>query len=626
MNADDPAGSSRPAERPAETDAQAVARLRRRADRERTGRLEAEAILQAKFRELYRANKELGRLAEEVQTREQYLRAVFLAANDGLVTVDSDGRIASANPAALSMLGQREDDLSGAGLDVALDLHDNGFARELAPIERTTWLRASVGREAEVSGRRADGTLFPASVTIGAMQVAERTEFVLVLRDLTQEKEAERALMRMAFIDPLTDLGNRYWIRRQFEQLAQDGDREICLLYANMDWFKRINDSLGHKVGDEALATVARRIVEPVPSAADAYRYDVCRMGGDEFAVLISPTGPVDWQEVAEEVRARIAEPMEIGGASVSLTASLGYSTAHMVQADFDRLVNEADIAMRRAKGEGNHVALAYDATMGYRASGAVALEEGIRLGLARREFIAHFQPKVDVVTGEIIGAEALVRWQHPDAGVLLPGRFLTVAEGTELVPEIGEAMLRDVLALQKQAQARGIACPVSVNVSAREFGSAGLANRFRRAAAEAGVDPGLVSVEVTEGVVAAEESDHRLLPDLRASGFAIAIDDFGVAQSSLSRLRMIPMDELKIDRSFVQNVPTNPVDSNILRAMIALGRATGAKVVVEGVERDDQIEFLRTQAPVYVQGYYYSPAVSGEEFLELLAAQPWRA
>jgi diguanylate cyclase (GGDEF)-like protein/PAS domain S-box-containing protein len=610
---------------PGPSDVRAVERLRRRVERERAGRLEAERIMEAKYRELYRANNQLRQLADEVSMREEYSRAIFLAAYDGLVTVDSAGRIEDANPAALTMLGFPAGALTGRILAEVLDLHANGFAQELAEAQVVHSIEAAIGREAEMDARRWNGTTFPASVTVGAATVWNAARYVLVIRDLTHERAAEAALMRMAFIDPLTDLGNRYWIRREFEELAQDGDRDVALVYVNLDWFKRINDSLGHRVGDEALTVVARRISVPGEPAAGAYRYQASRMGGDEFGVLVSRgASPVDWQAVADDIRARVSEPMELGGTSVTLGASVGYTTSRVVTADFDRLVNEADIAMRRAKGEGNHRAQAYDASMGYRASGAVALEEGIRLGLARGEFVAHFQPKIDLSTGEITGAEALVRWQHPEAGLLSPGEFLSTAEGSDLIADIGEAMLAEVVALLRRAVTAGIARPVAVNVSSREFGSPALASQIARVVAEAGIPPSLVSIEVTEGVVAAEQEQFMLLRTLRESGFAVAIDDFGVAQSSLSRLRSIPMDEVKIDKSFVDRVPESVIDCNILRAVVSLGAATGAHVVIEGVERPEQLDFLRELDPCLVQGFVYSRPVGADEFLAMLAEQPW--
>jgi diguanylate cyclase (GGDEF)-like protein/PAS domain S-box-containing protein len=610
---------------PGPPDERAIERLRRRVERERSGRLQAEHIMEAKYRELYRANDQLRQLAEEVSMREEYSRAIFLAAYDGLITVDSVGRVEDANPAALTMLGFQAGDLSGKPLSDVLDLHVNGFAGELTQAQVLHAIEASISRETEMDARRQNGSTFPASITVGATTVWNAARYILVMRDLTHERAAEAALMRMAFIDPLTDLGNRYWIRREFEELAQEGDREVAMFYVNLDWFKRINDSLGHRVGDEALTIVARRIATPGEPAAAAYRYQASRMGGDEFGVLVSRGATsLDWQAVADDMRMRLAEPIELGGTSVTIGASVGFTASRVVTADFDRLVNEADIAMRRAKGEGNHGAQAYDESMGYRASGAVALEEGIRLGLARGEFVAHFQPKIELATGEIRGAEALVRWQHPEAGLLSPGEFLSTAEGSDLIADIGEIVLADVVGLLRRAIASGTARPIAVNVSSREFGSPALAGQIARVVAEAGIPPSLISIEVTEGVVAAEHEQFMLLRTLREAGFAVAIDDFGVAQSSLSRLRSIPMDEVKIDKSFVDRVPESSIDCNILRAVVSLGSATGAHVVIEGVERPEQLDFLRQLEPCLVQGFVYSRPVAADEFLVMLAEQPW--
>ncbi len=576
--------------------------------------------------DMHDADDQLRRAADQITMREEYSRAIFLAAVDGMVSVNASGAIESANPAALALLGYSEEELADRAVTDVLDLGADGFARVLDRPQVQTALAAAAGRGFEITARRKDGTTFPASVTVGKATVWRATRYILVIRDLTREKEASAALERMAFIDPLTDLGNRYWIRHQFEELARDGDREVCLVLVNLDWFRRINDSLGHRVGDEAIVAVAERIRSAEGPSASADRYYAGRMGGDEFAVLIAGDGePRDWQAIADALRERISQPFELSGIRVTLVASVGYAHARLATADFDRLVNEADIAMRRAKAEGNYAAQGYQRSMGLRASGAVVLEEGIRLGLARGELVAYFQPKIDIGTGEIRGAEALVRWAHPEAGLLLPHEFLPTAEASELVGLIGEAVLADVLRLQARAMAAGLARPVAINLSARQFGSPSLAASVARSVADAGIPASLISFEVTEGVVAAEEDRHLVLQTLRDAGFSIAVDDFGVAQSSLSRLRSIPMDELKIDKSFVDNVPASTVDANILRAMVSLGTATGAHVVIEGVERGEQLDFLRGLPSCCAQGFLFARAVSADEYLAMLRQQPWR-
>lgn len=587
----------------------------------------SEAAAKALDGELHDERARLQQLVDDLQMREEFSRAVFVAAYDGLLMVDETGDIRDVNPAALSMLGFAQSEVRGSKISTLIDLHANGFADELAPEQMIAVLSAGASKRTEMKALTRDGSLLPVSVTVGVAQVRAATRYVLIVHDLSQEKQAEAALERMAFIDPLTSLGNRYWIRREFEQLAQEGDREICLIYLNLDWFKKINDSLGQRVGDDAISTVAARLAEGGGAVAEAHSYNVSRVGGDEFAVLVSRGSQLlDWFAIAEDLRSRVAKPMLIGGTSVTLRASVGLTTANLADADFDRLVNEADIAMRRAKSEGNHRVQFYEPSMGYRASGAVALEEGIRLGLDRGEFVAHYQPKVDLATGEIHGAEALVRWNHPEAGLLGPGRFMPTAEGSELVALIGEAMLRDVVAFQRRALLEHVARPVAINISSREFGSPALAFEIGQKVAAAGIPPSLVSLEITEGAVTGEGNQYALLNVLRSAGFKVAIDDFGVAQSSLSRLREIPQDEVKVDKAFVDNVPESEIDSNILRAIVSLGAATGSHVVIEGVERQEQLDFLRTLDPVAVQGYVYSPAVPADEYLRLLKDQPWRS
>jgi diguanylate cyclase (GGDEF)-like protein/PAS domain S-box-containing protein len=602
-------------------------RLRRRSARERTGRKAAEQLLETKLRELLDANRQLTALATDLRDREAYAQQLFLSAKSGILVVSANGTVDAANGAAMTLLGCREDEIIGIPLSRIIDLGGRGFTPDLDGARFEAALRPLAQRPSEVEAVRKDGTVMPLQITVGEAHLSDRVTYILVLRDLTKEREAALVMQRLAFFDPLTELGNRYWIRRQFEDLAVDGDREICLMYIDVDSFERINDDLGHFAGDEVLVALARRLEQRPAHAADAYRFEACRMSADEFVILAAQgTQPVAWPVIAEEVRSRVSDPMLVSGSKVSVTASIGYSVGRILGTDFDRLTNEADIAMRRAKDEGNHECVPYQLSMGYRTSGTVALEEGVRSGLERGEFRAYFQPQVDVESGRITGAEALVRWHHPEAGVLLPGRFLPAINGTDLIVEMGEAVLAQVLLFQRKALERGVACPIAVNISGREYGSHDLVSSFREAATWAGVAPELIVIELTEEIVATHTSDLSQVHQFDESGFRIAIDDFGVAQSSLARLRALPVSKLKIDRSFVRSVPGSRVDNDILRAMFSLGSATNAEVIVEGVEGLEQIEFIRGLGSCSIQGFFYSPAVPAEEFLTMLVEQPWMA
>jgi diguanylate cyclase (GGDEF)-like protein/PAS domain S-box-containing protein len=602
-----------------------VQRLRRRAARERTGRKAAEQLAETKLRELLDVNRQLSSLVTDLADREAYAQQLFLSAKSGILVVSANGTVDAANGAAMTLLGCREDEIIGIPLSRIIDLGGQGFAPDLEGARFQAALKPLMLRPSEVEAVRKDGTVMPIQITVGEAHLSDRVNYVLVLRDLTKEREAAQVMQRLSFFDPLTELGNRYWIRGQFEELAEDGDREICLMYIDVDSFERINDDLGHFAGDEVLVALARRLERQPPHAVDAYRYLVCRMSADEFLILAAQGArKLEWPVVAEEVRSLISDPMLVGGSRVSVTASVGYSVGRILGTDFDRLTNEADIAMRRAKDDGNHECVRYQTSFGYRTSGTVALEEGVRLGLERGEFRAYFQPQVDVLSGQITGAEALVRWHHPDAGVLLPGQFLEAITGTDLIVEMGEAVLAQLLLLQSRAVDRAVARPIAINISEREYGSHDLVSSFAEAAAWARVAPDLIVIELIEEIVAAQSGDLSNVHEFDKAGFRIALDDFGVAQSSLARLRALPVSKLKIDRSFVRSVPGSRVDNDILRAMFSLGVATGARVIVEGVESREQLEYIRGLGPCSIQGFLFSPAVPADEYLAMLVDQPW--
>ena len=432
----------------------------------------------------------------------------------------------------------------------------------------------------------------------------------------------------LAFHDPLTKLPNR---RRFAERLAQALERtrrrdsQLAVIFFDLDDFKRINDTLGHGVGDELLKAVARRVGSRLARrAGDAdvggwsADYGLARLGGDEFTVLAADVeGTGDAAALAERVLRALAEPFQLGSHEVFISGSVGIAMYPFDGDEAASLMRNADTAMHHAKAAGKDRYQFFTPSMNDAAVERVTLENELRRALDRREFVLHFQPIVDLATGRLAGAEALVRWRHPRTGLVPPGDFIRVAEEIGLIVPLGEWILRTACRMCQAWQLEGHPpVPVSVNLSGRQFREEKLVETVASILAETGVDPGHLGLEITETMLMqADERNLATLRSLRALGIRIAVDDFGTGYSSLSYLKHFPVDTLKIDRSFVQDVASREDDAAITRAIIAMGRSLQLRVVAEGVETREQLFFLRRHGCDAIQGALVGLPLPAPEF-----------
>jgi diguanylate cyclase (GGDEF)-like protein/PAS domain S-box-containing protein len=448
--------------------------------------------------------------------------------------------------------------------------------------------------------------------------------FFGVFLDVTDRKKMEAELERLALYDSLTGLPNRaLFTDRLAHAIERRGRAQATAVYfLDLDRFKRINDSLGHAAGDEVLREIAAR-VQRMLRPDDT----VARFGGDEFTVLCESVGGVlEAVGVADRLQREIARPLRAGGADLRLTASIGVAIAEPGEdADCSRLVEDADAAMYRAKERGGERTELFDVAMRERAVDALSIEQELQHGLERGELRLFYQPLVSLVSGEMVGAEALIRWEHPVRGLLSPDKFLPVAEESGLIVEVGawavgEACrrLRDWDRLGGGPSAFGLA----VNLSARELTHPDVVSTVLNAVRRSALDPSRLTIEVTESTAMADrDSGFRALRELSDAGVRIAIDDFGTGYSSLDHLREMPADILKIDRSFVAGMAANSPDSALVAAAIAMGRALDMEVVAEGIETSEQVADLRELGCPLGQGFLFARPLPPEELDGLLEA-----
>jgi diguanylate cyclase (GGDEF)-like protein/PAS domain S-box-containing protein len=445
--------------------------------------------------------------------------------------------------------------------------------------------------------------------------------------DITERKQAESRLRHMAHHDPLTNLPNRLLLQQRLQrELARGrrGDRAFALHFLDLDRFKGVNDVLGHHLGDRLLQAVAKRLAETVRDSDT-----VARLGGDEFAILQTDvTRSEDAAVLAGHVIDALVEPFHCEGQELALTASIGITLSPADASGVDELLRNADLAMYRAKSEGRNGYRFYVADMKARAQRAIALETDLRNGLARQEFVLHYQPQVNLRTGRIVGAEALLRWHRPGVGLLRPGDFLPLAEENGLIVPINAWVLQEACARAVRWQQQGLP-PMrwAVNLSPVQFRKQNVLELVKSALEESGLDPAVLDMELTEGILVENaEAAAQVLRELRSIGVGFSIDDFGAGYSSLTYVKNFPVDRIKIDQSFVRNLKSDPTDTAIVRAIIGLGHSLNLGVIAEGVETLEQFTQLAAEGCDEIQGYYFSPPLELVDFELLVQRGTMRA
>jgi diguanylate cyclase (GGDEF)-like protein len=443
---------------------------------------------------------------------------------------------------------------------------------------------------------------------------------VLSLRILQQRKRADDHVRHIAFHDDLTALPNRLMLHQRLDQALARHRRagtQLAIIFMDLDRFKVINDSLGHEVGDVLLRQVADRL-----RAQSREGDTLARMGGDEFVVLVeNQVTQSDISACARRLVEQLSAPYLLGEKACHVTLSIGISVFPSDGNDSKELLKAADVAMYRAKDMGRNNYQYYLPSMNVHTLERLELESDLSHALERGEFLLHYQPRVELATGLITGTEALLRWRHPVRGLVSPLDFIPLAEETGLIVPIGEWVLATACAQNSVWQQQGNpTLSVAVNLSARQFADSMLRTKLTRIIRDSGIDPSKVELEITESAIMSHaECTVAVLADLKSLGVQIAIDDFGTGYSSLAYLKRFPIDTLKVDRSFIRDIPTDSGDMKITRCIIAMAHSLKLKVVAEGVETEEQMKFLRTQRCDAVQGYYLYRPMPKEEIVHAL-------
>ena len=442
-----------------------------------------------------------------------------------------------------------------------------------------------------------------------------------LIRDITERKAAEQQIEYQAYHDALTGLANRRLFQEHLTlalALAQRRSRLVAVLFLDLDHFKLVNDSLGHSVGDALLRQVAARLKSSVREGDT-----VARVGGDEFTIVLQELGKrEDAGVVAQKVLRTIADPIDVGGHRLYVTTSIGITLFPDDGDDAETLLKNADNAMYRAKAEGRNMYQMATQELNRSTQDRMTLENGLHVAIERGEFELFYQPQIDVRTMRIIGMEALLRWHHPERGLVLPAEFIGVAEERGFIVVIGDWVLRTAC---RQARLIHDRCGipnfrVAVNISARQFRDQSLVQTIEAALADSGLSPSCLELEITESVAMENvELTLSILSTLRKTGISVAIDDFGTGHSSLSYLKRFPIDALKIDRAFVEDLPDRMEDAAIVKSVIQLAHGLNLRVIAEGVETRPQLDFLKAHDCREMQGHYFSIPLPAGEFGALL-------
>jgi diguanylate cyclase (GGDEF)-like protein/PAS domain S-box-containing protein len=535
--------------------------------------------------------------------------AIFLVDRAGMCFVD-------VNATACRMLGYLREDFLKVGPNKSID----GDLRRLEDLYDKLLAGDQSGAMAELLLQRKDGSPLSVEVQRRTLRSGQNWILVAVARDITERKEAEQRLLKLAHFDTLTGLPNRsqfYDSLTHSLQQAAEHKWALAVLFLDMDRFKNINDTLGHTIGDELLRQFSSRLVDCL-----RVRDTIGRFGGDEFAaILMLPEGAQNAIAVVDKIREAMRKPFDLKGHEVTVTASIGISVFPEDGSDADTLIQYADTAMYRAKEAGRDAFRFFTAEMNAQSLARLDMENALRRAIDNNEFVLYYQPKIDIGSGRVSGAEALIRWKRPGHGMVSPALFIPLLEETGLIVRVGTWVLNEACRkIAEWGKTRIGAVHLSVNVSGIQFFVGGLEEEVMRAIKEHDIAPELLELELTESsLMSNAEETISVLHNLKKLGIQISIDDFGTGYSSLAYLKRFPIDKLKIDIAFVREVTSNPDDAAIVLAIINMAHSLKLQVIAEGVERDAQLAYLRRHNCDEMQGYYFSRPLPEDEFEAML-------
>ena len=549
----------------------------------------------------------------EAHQRQRQAAVVFENTKEGIILTDAQHGIVLANPAFCEITGYALSEVHGVSVPQLWSSRVDSATSDLVwatAEEQGQW-------QGEMWMRRKDGEVRPVWKNVSAVRDAsgQIANFVAVFSDISAIKKAEERLNFLAYYDALTSLPNRLLLAERLGAAlahAQRSGRSVGVLYLDLDDFKHVNDTLGHEFGDLLLHEMARRLPSAIRTTDT-----VARLGGDEFIVVLDDVAEAQQAaQVAGKLLEAVSAPFELGGLELRMNASIGIALGTQHGATSEDLLKAADAAMYRAKrmGGGNYQFFSSELTE--QAMEQLTLKNALRHPNLGDQLVLHYQPQVSLKTGRIVGVEALVRWQHPTRGLLSPGQFIAIAESAALIHVIGEWVLRTGCAQAKAWQDSGYpTLQMAINVSAHQLRSNDIVERVGSILHETGLQPSLLELEITESALQIGDGVVAVLQDLKQLGVRLALDDFGAGYSSLGSIRSLPLDRLKIDRSFVRDLQHQENDRSLVRAIIAMGRTLKLEVLAEGVETYSQFSFLRDEHCDEVQGYLLGKPMTANDF-----------
>ena len=577
------------------------------------------------------------RFAEDTPRSQQRLESILKSTVDSIIAIDETGTIKLFNRAAELVFGWTAEEVIGRNVSILMpdphrSRHDEYLAAYLG-----TGVPAFLGKLQEVPGRRKDGSTVPIEIAVSECEHEDEWRFTAVLRDITQRQQAQQEIRQLAYYDRLTGLPNRRHFQDRLEEAlkaAQQDANSLAVLVIDIDRFKHVNDTLGHSLGDRLLGAAAERLMETLrlrdyvartsgaSHEADEFSTELARVGGNEFSVIVSELSqPMDAAKIAKRVRDLFSTPILLDGRELYVTVSIGIAVFPSDGKDAETLLRCAGAANHHAKRSGGDGFRFYSEQMNLERSRRLFLEGRLRGALARKDFSLRFQPIRDAKGQGVVAAEVLLRWNDSQAGQVSPEEFVPILEETGLIVQVGEWVLENGCATGQAWKLAGYgSVRISVNVSGIQIMNSAIVDTVRRILKKTGLSPRDLELELTEStMMQSDEATDRVFRKLKEMGVGIALDDFGTGCSSLSLLRHVPIERIKIDRSFVKNLSVSGDDRALTSAIIGMAHSLRLKVVAEGVEGEQQQQFLYDHGCDELQGFALGRPVVAEEFARIL-------